>query len=182
MSVTFDFVGRRETVMMSAAAVVPLIIDRLRPDSALDIGCGKGEWVYELRRAGVDAHGVDIEAPDGPLFLRHDLTEPLLLDREFDMVLCLETGEHLPEDAADTMVETIVQHAPAVVFSAAVPGQEGNGHINCQPHEYWHEKFAEYGYGISDPFRPVLEGNPRVSPWYQNNMFLYSERDGFRLG
>lgn len=168
-----DFVARRETVLMSAAAVVPLIIDRLSPQSALDIGCGKGEWVNELRRAGVDARGVDIAAPDGPLFLRHNLTEPLMLDREFDIVLCLETGEHLPESAADTLVETIVQHSERVVFSAAVPGQEGVGHINCQPHEYWHEKFAEFGYEMSDPFRPVLTGNPMVSPWYRDNMFLY---------
>jgi hypothetical protein len=62
-----------------------------------------------------------------------------------------------------------------VVFSAAVVGQEGIGHINCQPHEYWHGKFEERGYVMSDPFRPRLAGNPRVSAWYASNLFLYTK-------
>ena len=34
----------------------------------------------------------------------------------------------------------------SVFFSAAEPGQNGVGHINCQPMEYWTEKFVEKGY------------------------------------
>ena len=168
------FVGRATTVLMSAAAVVPLIIDYLGPRSVLDIGCGKGEWVHTFVAHGVDeAFGVDISSPEGHRFMKHDLRCPLDLNRDFDLAMCLETGEHLPEDAADTLVDSCTRHAPTVVFSAAVPGQEGTGHINCQPHEYWHEKFAARGYGMSDPFRPHLAGDPRVSPWYANNLFLY---------
>lgn len=167
------FEGRSQAVFASACAVVPLILRETQPESVLDLGCGKGEWVYALTTAGVDAFGVDIAAPDEQGFLRYDLTEPIEFDSPFDLVLCLETGEHLPEEAADTLVGSIVANGPKVVFSAAVPGQEGIGHINCQPHEYWHEKFAEFGYEVSDPFRPALRGNPMVSPWYRDNIFLY---------
>ena len=161
-------------VLESASAVVPLILRRLKPKSILDIGCGKGEWLSVFYAGGVvDVMGVDIAAPEADGFLRYDLTEPLELDPPFDMVLCLETGEHLPESAADTLVGTCVANAPTVVFSAAVPGQDGLGHINCQPHEYWHEKFAARGYEMSDPFRPLLRQEPRVKPWYANNIFLY---------
>ena len=117
--------------------------------------------------------GVDIAAPEGERFLRHDLTEPLVLERNYDLVLCLETGEHLPEEAADTLVATCVLHSDEVVFGAAVPGQEGKGHINCQPHEYWHEKFKIHGFDVYDAIRPKIQ-DARVSPWYRANIFLYA--------
>jgi hypothetical protein len=167
------FVGRTETVVLSASVVVPLIIGLVIPETLLDVGCGQGEWVDAFREKGVDAWGVDIAAPDHPNLARHDLTEPLNLGRDFDVVLCLETGEHLPEDAAETLVDTIVRHADTVVFGAAVVGQEGIGHINCQPHEYWHAKFAARGYETHDELRPHLFGDERVSPWYRNNIFVY---------
>jgi hypothetical protein len=168
------FEGRSGPVMASASAVIPLVLRVVQPKSVLDVGCGKGEWVKTFWRYGVEALGIDIASPEEDGFLWYDLTEPLVFDEEFDMVLCLETGEHLPEEAADTLVETCVTNAPKVVFSAAVPGQEGTGHINCQPHEYWHEKFAAFGYEMSDPFRSALQDNPMVSPWYRDNLFLYS--------
>jgi hypothetical protein len=118
--------------------------------------------------------GVDIAAPEGESFLRHDLTVPLDLGRTFDLVISLETGEHLPGEAADMLVASIVRHAGTIMFSAAVPGQEGKGHINCQPHEYWHEKFAALGFQVCDLIRPLIAGDWRVSPWYRDNTFLYT--------
>jgi SAM-dependent methyltransferase len=167
------FAGRSSMVYPSAEAVVPLIIEELHPQDVIDIGCGQGEWVKTFWRAGIDAFGVDIAAPDEDGFCRYDLMEPLFFDPPFDVALCLETGEHLPESAADTLVETCVANAPKVVFSAAVPGQEGLGHINCQPHEYCHENFASHGYQMTDPFRKRLQSDSRVKPWYSNNIFLY---------
>ena len=169
------FAGRTSTVMASADVIVPLIYAYLQPTSVLDIGCGQGEWVEMFSRVVDNAIGVDIAAPGGDRTFRCDLTEPLYLGKagSWDLVLCLETAEHLPESAADTLVDSCVRHAPSVVFSAAVPGQEGIGHINCQPHEYWHEKFATRGYKMFDPFRPILRREQRVSPWYRENMFLY---------
>lgn len=171
---TYDtafFVGRRETVFASASAVAPLVQELVQPKSLLDVGCGQGEWMEAFGLE--DMLGVDIAAPEGEQFLRHDLTEPLNLHRIFDLVVCLEVGEHLPEDAADTLVASLVRHASFVMFSAAVLGQAGKGHINCQPHEYWHEKFAGHGRHVWDAVRPRIATNPDVSPWYRSNIFLY---------
>jgi hypothetical protein len=119
--------------------------------------------------------GVDIAAPDyRPNFIRRDLTEPLdVLGRRYDLVVCLEVGEHLPEEAAGTLVESLVRHGDTVLFSAAVPGQAGKGHINCQPHGYWHGLFDGHGYAMSDTVRPLISRDGRVSPWYRDNIFLY---------
>lgn len=164
------FAGRHQTVASSARVVVQHLIDLYDPWSVLDIGCGKGEWLNEFDG---EVFGVDIAAPDGPHFLQHDLTQPLNLGRSFDLVLSLETGEHLPPEAAETYVDSIVRHGDRVVFSAAVPGQEGIGHINCQPHEYWHGLFVQRGFVVSDPIRPRVRNDSRVSPWYRDNTFVY---------
>jgi SAM-dependent methyltransferase len=147
-------------------------MDLLQPRSVLDVGCGQGEWLEAF--PVTDVWGVDIAAPDREGLLQRDLTEPLELGRTFDLVLCLEVGEHLPEEAADTLVVSLMSHGDNIVFGAAVPGQEGVGHINCQPHEYWHRKFAAVGYTMHDIIRPLID-HPHVSPWYRNNMFLYRD-------
>ncbi len=172
------FAGRSPLVVQSASVLVPMIVKHLEPLSVLDVGCGQGEWVSAFQAEGCTAFGVDIAAPTSTGFMRADLTERLDLGLRFDLVLSLETGEHLPEDAADTYVRSLVHHSHHVVFSAAVVGQAGVGHINCQPHEYWHAKFAQHGYTMSDPFRPLLAGDARVSPWYSANTFLYTEATG----
>lgn len=166
------FVGRSETVTRSAAVVVPVIVELFQPQSVLDLGCGMGEW---LEAFGLDdMQGVDIAAPEP--WLHADLRWPLDLERTFDLVLCLETGEHLPESSAWRLVDSIVRHGRTVVFSAAVPGQEGKGHINCQPHEYWHEKFDDRGYAMLDVIRPRLAGRYDVAAWYLANTFAYVAR------
>lgn len=166
------FAGRSGPLMSSISVVVPAILGLLEPKSVLDLGCGQGEWMQAFRKHGVFSVGVDISAPEGEGFRRHDLTEPLDLGWDYDMVLCLETGEHLPESAADTLVDSCVSHSDTIVFSAAVVGQEGIGHINCQPHEYWHEKFNALGYHDFDEIRPLIQ-HPAVSPWYRDNIFVY---------
>jgi hypothetical protein len=133
------------------------------------VGCGQGEW---LEAFGLDdVQGVDIAAPEP--YLCHDLNYALHLGRTFDLVLSLETGEHLPPSAADVYVDSLVRHSRTVVFSAAVPGQAGKGHIHLQPHEYWHEKFAARSYDMFDIVRPQIAHRYDVSAWYRENVFVY---------
>ena len=167
------FAGRSETVTRSASVVVPAIMQLLEPTSVLDVGCGKGEWLDAFGDT-VFRMGVDISPRDDEdiAFLQRDLTKPLDIGFTFDLVLCLETGEHLPEDAADTLVGTIAHHANHyAVFGAAIPGQAGNGHINCQTPEWWHAKFAAYGFEARDTLRPLIQ-HPDVAAWYRNNTWV----------
>ena len=164
-----EFFADRQVIPSARAVTDVLLRYILQPRSVLDLGCGQGEW---LDCFDCDAKlGVDISGGRG---IFHDLTEPLDLHRNYALILCLEVAEHLPEESADTLMDTIARHGDDVLFSAAVPGQEGKGHINLQPHDYWHEKFSERGYETLDIIRPAVMDNPDVKPWYRNNVFLYS--------
>jgi hypothetical protein len=64
------------------------------------------------------------------------------------------------------------------LFSAAVPGQTGDGHVNEQWPDYWIDKFKQQGYSFADIIRPAVWENEDVLWWYAQNTFLFF-RDGF---
>lgn len=107
----------------------------------LDVGCGPGVYVDALRAAGFTVDGID---PDSSC----PLERVSVFDHEFnnycgyDVCLCLEVAEHINPELADLFVQKLVRTAPTIIFSAALPGQGGHGHINCQPREYWAHKFG----------------------------------------
>jgi SAM-dependent methyltransferase len=168
-------------VRSSAEVVVPIVVERLRPTSVLDVGCGRGTWLHVFAGAGVtDTFGVDgphIAAADLEIpadrFSPHELDEPLDLGRRFDLVTCLEVGEHLDARAAPTLVASLVAHGPAVLFSAAIPKQGGAGHVNEQWPSYWAELFGARGYRAIDLVRPLVWNDDRVAFWYAQNTVLY---------
>jgi SAM-dependent methyltransferase len=182
----FQNLNRRS--VCSASVCVPLIIDLLRPASVIDVGCGRGEWLKVLAASGVaDIQGVDgSHVKDEELlispqcFLRHDLTRALRIQRRYDLAISLEVGEHLPKKAASTYVASLVALAPAVVFSAAVPGQGGVHHVNEQWQWYWKEHFARHGYVQLDPFRRLIWNHGQVAAYYQHNIFLYVDPQAHR--
>ncbi len=165
----------------SAAQIVPIVVDLVRPRSAVDVGCGIGTWAKALGDAGVsEVVGIDgpyvprdelLIAPD--TFVAADLNRPLPLGREFDLALCLEVGEHLPPPIASRLVEHLTELAPAVLFSAAIPFQGGNHHVNERWPSYWASLFAARGYAAYDVVRPRVWSSAEVEPWYAQNTLLY---------
>jgi hypothetical protein len=102
-----------------------------------------------------------------------DLRTPPALSRSFDLAVCLEVAEHLPAEHASALVRYLGAAAPAILFSAAIPGQGGRDHVNEQWQDYWRAKFAEIGYAAVDAVRPHVWGCPDVAVWYQQNVILY---------
>ena len=165
----------------SASVVVPLVLQLVPAASVVDVGCGIGTWASEFVAAGVPTvEGMDgayvdramLQIPEAQ-FKPVDLTQPLVCGRQYDLAVCLEVAEHLPESRADGLVNDLVRLSQAVLFSAAIPGQGGTDHINEQHLSYWTEKFAAHGYVALDGVRPMILGDPRVEWWYQQNMVLF---------
>lgn len=109
----------------------------------------------------------------GEHFLARNLAQPFDLGRRFDLVQCLEVAEHLSADHAATLVDNLIRHSDRVLFSAAVPGQGGEYHVNEQPYAYWRALFAARGYRLFDWLRPQLRDQREVEPWYRYNLLLF---------
>ena len=174
----------QEGVRRSARAIVPIVLELLEPSSVCDVGCGRGTWLSVFSEHGVgDVYGVDgdyvkrdeLEIPP-ERFAAADLRAGVKIERRFDLCTCLEVAEHLPEESAAPLVEGLAGVAPAVLFSGAIPGQGGRGHVNEQWPEYWGAHFERHGYVAVDCIRPRVWTVHGVQFWYAQNTLLFVER------
>lgn len=160
----------------SAAVVVPLVLDHFHPYTVLDVGCGEGWWA----KAFADLGGCEVLGLDGPggggaldaRFVAWDLRYTFGGMYQVDLAIALEVAEHLAEKRADSFVEDLCAVAPVVLFSAAIPGQGGTGHVNEQWPAYWVEKFRANGYAVSGALRWHIWGDDRVENWYRQNLLF----------
>jgi hypothetical protein len=107
--------------------------------------------------------------------VRANLEHGVLPLGRFDVCLCIEVAEHLSPEAAPRLVEGLTRLSDTIVFSAATPGQGGVGHINEQPHSYWHELFQRCGFeesSLRDRLLSFTEGVPGPE-WIRANLITY---------
>jgi SAM-dependent methyltransferase len=175
----------RNGSIRSAEVMVPLVLHLLPVHSVVDVGCGDGSWLSVFRKLGVDEIlGIDGEYVDrsvlqipGDRFQVADLTRPFSLARVFDLAISLEVAEHLPAGCASAFVESLCRLAPVVLFSAAIPFQGGNHHINEQWPDKWAELFRNHGYLPVDFIRKRVWQNEAVEWWYAQNALLFAHEN-----
>lgn len=187
----------REGSQRSAAAVVPVLMKQFAPRTVIDVGCGEGWWGAAFRDAGcavtlMDGLPMLLTAFDGDT---SGLWDPVGcdLENEFffygggkkhlekfgehkDLALCLEVAEHLSPERAPTFVRDLCRLSDTVVFSAAVPGQGGTGHLNEQWPDYWADLFARHGYMGTGLLRWRLWNDERVQWWYRQNLLVFTRK------
>lgn len=155
---------------------------------AIDIGCAKGYLVRHLRRRGFDAWGEDISeyaignAPDDTReFLRlYDLTslDPSFFGTEaFNLALCFETMEHIPEpnvDQALTNIFNMLEPGAQVLFTICTDKQPGwdsdPTHVTIRSREWWDARLTQNGYKVSSV--DLNRENALYGFW------LFSQHDG----
>ena len=162
-------------------AVTPLVLELYRPNSVVDVGCGLGGWLASFQAHGVkDILGIDgdyIDQERLDISLEHfkaiDISKPFTLDRTYDLAVCLEVAEHLAPEYATDFVESLTRLAPVILFSAAIPLQEGVNHLNEQWPEYWVQKFMARGFLPVDTIRKKIWSRDDIPVWYRQNILLF---------
>lgn len=173
----------RNGATRSAEIMAPLVLQLLSVRSVVDIGCGDGSWLAVFRKLGIeDILGVDGEYVDRDLlqipqdrFQPLDLTKPFRLERVFDLAISLEVAEHLSPNCAPAFVEGLTRLAPFVLFSAAIPFQGGEHHVNEQWPDRWAKLFKEHDYLPVDFIRKRVWHNDTVDWWYAQNTLLFAK-------
>ena len=172
----------RSGSIQSAQVILPIVFEQFgTPTTLLDVGGGEGAWSCVALDLGVQ----DVRLVDGnhvnPMellidkahFIPRDLSESISIEETFDMVMCLEVVEHLPETRAKSIVKELCALAPMVLFSAAIPGQGGAHHVNEKWLSYWSDLFAQEGAIMVDSVRPIIWNRTEVEWWYRQNTVVF---------
>lgn len=148
----------------------------LDPNSVLDVGCGPGHFVESMRKIELNATGIDT---DERVIGKDYLTQKSLFDNteKADVVICLEVAEHIEESKADDIVKVVADATNKyLIWTAAHPGQGGVGHINCQPKQYWLDKFAKIGLKhdtvLEDQLRNYIKSSRHMG-WFPINLLFF---------
>lgn len=177
--------GYRDASLSSARAIIDVVLKHIQsPASVIDVGCGIGTWLKAWEETGAEIWGIDGDYVrrdqlliDPDKFTPMELGAPVSPGRQFDLAQSMEVAEHLQEHHADGFVDFLCALSPVVLFSAAIPYQGGDHHVNEQWPEYWAEKFGKRGYVCADVIRDEVWNQPECAYYYAQNAFLYVRED-----
>lgn len=131
--------------------------------SMIDIGCGSGVFVAEFMKRGIEAFGVDqneywyedfqLVHPEFKDSYRLEDFSETELDSVFDLALCVEVMEHLPDEVVIQWIEKIKTKCRYFIFTS-IPWSESViwdkywGHINIKGEAHWIELFHSHGFTL----------------------------------
>jgi SAM-dependent methyltransferase len=176
-----DAAARKSSPVMAAT------IERIfKPKSIIDVGCGAGTLLAQLKQDGLKVKGLEYSDASiahcrqkGVDVEKFDLETDEAIPGSWDLTVSFEVAEHLPESLADNYVRVISQFSPVVIMSAATFGQGGKDHVNEQPHKYWIEKMERRGFDYDrQSSHQVREewAEKGVASWYVNNAMIFRRR------
>lgn len=175
----------RKASLDSAPVIAETIFRELKPERVIDVGCGTGDVLLALRKHGCTVKGLERSA--AALKVCHERGLPVTAfdleddtisdDAKYDVVVSMEVAEHLPERIADRYVALLARLGTTIIFTAAPPGQGGTDHINEQPPEYWHAKFAQHGFvhdaERTEHWQREWRESGKVARWYHLNLMSF---------
>ena len=146
----------------------------------MEFGGGVGLYAEFLRKEGMSCacyDGIpDIERITNGKVLHLDLSRRAELDRKADWVLALEVGEHIPRQFESTFIENVDRYnTHGCVLSWAVPGQGGDGHVNCRPPDYIKGLFSRLGYQNDAAWEETLR-KAATLPWFKNSLHVFRRK------
>lgn len=127
------------------------------PRFHLDLGCGTGAMLRTSKLQGASVLGVECStfareaAPDVPIMVG-DLTDVLpmaSIETGYgfaDLVTCIEVAEHVLPEGNNVLLDNVARCTHKwLIFTGAVPGQGGTGHINLRPRAEWQHLLERHG-------------------------------------
>ena len=181
----FSDISTRSAI--SAEETIPVIREFIDPSSVLDIGCGIGTWLKAWQKNGVKTIlGVDGDYVDTDQlliskgsFMTADLEKDLQIPGKYDLVMSLEVAEHLNIESAETFISALCSVGNIILFSAAIPHQEGVHHVNEQYPDFWINLFRQHNFSPYDCLREKIWNNDKINICYRQNI-LFFVNDNFK--
>jgi hypothetical protein len=143
----------------------------------IDIGCGNGSYTKEFIKAGFDCIGYDgspltPEISDGLCHVM-DFSKPVDVG-VYDVVICLEVGEHIPAEYEDVFIRNLViACSDYLVISWGIEGQPGTGHVNCRNNDYIIEKIENLGMTYHPKLSETLRSLSTFR-WFKDTLMIFT--------
>ena len=161
-----------------------IISGYMSPKTVIDVGCGLGFFLAAMARRGAKVHGLDADwvVPleteiEKDQYTFADLNQPIDTSTRYDLAVSLEVAEHLKPERGASFVADLCGLSDVVLFSAAIPGQRGSGHIHLQWQDWWADQFAGHGYKCYDAVRRKMAAHEDAFGWFKQNVLIFA-RDG----
>jgi hypothetical protein len=161
------------------AGAILKVLKARKCDTLVDFGCGTGEYARFFRR-----HNLLVEAYDGNPYTEQltggighviDLSQPFDLHKHFKCVMSLEVGEHIPQEHEQLFIDNLVKHSidgSIIIISWAVPGQSGDGHVNCQSNDYIMQQMQQRGFYLDNTLTNQLRKSASLW-WFKNSLMVF---------
>lgn len=172
----------------SAEQIIPLLVELFSPRNVIDVGCGIANFLKVFGNhdivdvKGLDGDWVDLNKLGIPVekFEKIDLERGFdeyvrNNPRKYDLLISLEVAEHLSPNAAENFVGNLCKLSNTIVFSAAIPFQGGQDHINEQWQTYWIKIFNKNGFVCDDTIRKRIWNNSQIHWWYRQNILHFTK-------
>jgi SAM-dependent methyltransferase len=156
--------------------------------SILDVGCGEGVWskafiltyphLESLTAVDLDSARItqlaELEERKTKIdYVSLDLNERELPRGNFDLGICVEVLEHLSYESAVKIINYLSKSCKVLIFSAALKGQGGTGHINEQSFNFWNELLKKNNFVPIDLYRYKLRNPDKFPTYYSNSIALW---------
>jgi 2-polyprenyl-3-methyl-5-hydroxy-6-metoxy-1,4-benzoquinol methylase len=155
------------------------ILKELNYNTIVDFGCGPGNYSKSFIKEGFicdcfDGNPFTPEESDG-LCSVLDLSEPFDLGKQYDCVLSLEVGEHIPNQYEEIYISNLIKHSKnLIILSWATIGQGGHGHVNEHPNEYIENIFLNHNFKRNNELENRLR-NVAQWWWFKNTTMVFEK-------
>jgi len=152
------------------------------PNKFADLGCGDGRYCAVFKAYGwPEAHGYDgtqgiktLGVYDDIFTL--DLAKKRWVDIDYDLVMSLEVGEHIPKEYEQTFIDNVCEFAKKdLIMSWAVHGQGGKGHVNEQPNDYVVKQLWKRGFRYDKKVSRYLRGSSSMK-WFKDTIMVFRRK------
>jgi cyclopropane fatty-acyl-phospholipid synthase-like methyltransferase len=146
-------------------------LDLLKPQTVLDYGCGEGFYVHCFNCYDVECIGYE---PNTDLLknaygLAAKKTTSKIPDMTFDLVVCIDVLEHVNDEEADRIIETLIKlsnkHILLSICDASLwDTYKDPTHINRKTRENWEYMFLKKG---------LKKTEIPNDWWFRGQLYLY---------
>jgi len=125
-------------------------------ESVVDFGCASGYYLEGILEGGCkNILGLEYLFDNSKEFISEHMVDYIRYGNameeidcgKFECAISIEVAEHLLPEKSDIFVDNLTRASNKyILFTAALPGQGGVGHINERPSSFWINMFSERGF------------------------------------